>query len=174
MSILKSSVIAILFAALFLNLSTLWAMREIGRGKPVNAGYFCAIITSGSMEPAFSVNDLLFFKAADSYKEKDTVAFVSPRGSLITHRIQVVLDEGYIVQGDANNISDGEIDAQRVLGKVFFAVPNVGGLLAGILSPIGVALIGCILSLAWLIRRIRRNQNEMDSGDTPKVSDSPS
>ena len=152
--------IAALLSALFLNLSTLWSVREIKRGGSITSGYSCAIIGSGSMEPTVFVNDLLLVKSAASYHAEDIITYVSPQGGLITHRVKEVLDDGYIAQGDANNIPDEEISRQRVLGKVVFVLPRAGGIIDGILSPSGIILLGCIGLLLWLIQRIRRAQNE--------------
>ena len=163
------AVITVLLSALFLNLSTLWAVDKIQRGGPITSGYFCAIIGSGSMEPTVFVNDLLLIKSEASYRSGDIITYVSPRGGLITHRVKEVSDYGYIAQGDSNNIPDEEISKQRALGKVVFVIPRAGGVIDGILSPAGIALLGCICSLLWLIQRIRRNQNE-DDWDTAEDS----
>ena len=151
---------AALLAALFLNLSTLWSIGRINRGESVTSGYFCAIIGSGSMEPAVFVNDLLLVKSEAYYQEEDIITYVSPQGGLITHRVKDVLDYGYIAQGDANNIPDEEISGQRVLGKVVFVIPRAGGVIEGVLSPAGIGLLGCIGLLLWLIQRIRGDKNE--------------
>jgi len=149
----------VLLLALFLNISTLWSFDKIQRGGLVTSGYFCAIIGSGSMEPTVSVNDLLLIKSETSYQTEDIITYVSPQGGLITHRVKEVLDYGYIAQGDANNIPDEEVSGQRVLGRMIFVIPRVGGVIDGILSPAGITLLVCICLLLKLIQRIRRDQN---------------
>ena len=156
-----------LLLTLFLNVSTLWSTGEIKGGKAVKSGYFCAIIDSGSMMPAISVNDLLLVKGGDAYQAGDIITYVSPRGTLVTHRVREVSYKGYIAQGDANNIPDEEISAQRVLGKVVFVIPGAGGIIDGIFSPAGAGLLVGIVLLVWLIRRIRGDQNE-DEPDKEK------
>jgi len=145
----------VLLSALFLNLSTLWSVCKIKQGGFVTSGYFCAIINSGSMEPAVFVNDLLLVKGTNSYQMDDIITYVSSRGSLITHRVKEVLGHGYITQGDANNMPDEEISGQKVLGKVVFIVPRIGGILDAILSPYGFAFLGCICLLLVLIRSLQ-------------------
>ena len=88
-----------------------------------------------------------------------SITYVSPQGGLITHRVKEVLDYGYIAQGDANNIPDEEVSGQRVLGRMIFVIPRVGGVIDGILSPAGITLLVCICLLLKLIQRIRRDQN---------------
>ena len=147
----------ILLSVLFLNLSTLWSVNEIKQGEFVTSGYFCAIVSSGSMEPTIFANDLLLIKSKAYYQKEDIITYVSPLGSLITHRVKEVLDYGYIAQGDANNIPDEEISGQRVLGKVVFVIPKVGGVVDGIISSAGITLLLCLCLLFWLIQKIRRD-----------------
>jgi len=158
--IFTTALIAVLLSALFLNISTLWTVDKIQRGESVTGGYFCAIIGSGSMEPTVSVNDLLFIKGSTLYQAEEIITFVSRKGSLITHRVKEVSNGGYITQGDANNIPDNEITKQRVLGKVVFVIPGIGGIIDGIISPVGTLFLTCIFMLIFLIQRIRRPQNE--------------
>jgi len=157
---IMSALIAVLLVTLFLNVSTLMSIEKINCGQFVKSGYFCAIISSGSMEPAVSINDLLFINGCEFYQPEDIVTYVSRSGSLITHRIKEVTDRGYITQGDANNIPDEIVFAQSVLGKTVFVLPGVGGIIDGILSPVGIVLLAIILLVLCLIQRINEEQNE--------------
>ena len=161
--IFMTALTVVLLMALFLNFSTLWSLREIKHGERISSGYFCAIITSGSMEPAISVNDLLIIKGMDSFQAGDIVTYVSPKGSLVTHRVVEALETGYITQGDANNILDVEIAADRVLGKAVLVVPGVGAVIDAVLSPSGVILLVCLVIFILLIRRLRRDKNEREN-----------
>ena len=154
--------IAGLLSVLFFNIATLWSVDKIKHGKSVKSGYFCAIIGSGSMEPTILVNDLLFIKGSDSYKVGDIITYVSKRGTLVTHRVIEVSDDGYITQGDANNIPDEKILAQNVLGRVVSIMPGVGAVVYRILSPAGLVLLGGFVLLIRLIQGIRREQNEVE------------
>ena len=165
------ALVAALFLVLFLNISTLWSVGEIKRGEFITSGYFCAIIGSGSMEPTVAVNDLLLVKGDVSYQVEDIITYVSPHGSLVTHRIKELTDNGYITQGDANNIPDEEIPKQRVLGKVVFVLPGFGGIIDAIISPVGAVLLACIFLLIVLIQRLRNNQIEdEDEEDKQKIN----
>ena len=152
---------AVLLLTLFLNVFTLWAIGEIKRGKAVNFGYFCAIVGSRSMEPTISKNDLLLIQNDHSYYAEDIVTYVSPQGSLVTHRVKEVSNQGYITKGDANNVPDEEISGHnRVLGRVVFVLPGVGGIVDGMTSPIEVALFAGIVLLVNLIKRVRSGQKQ--------------
>ena len=155
---IKLILIAVLLVTLCLNISTLWAIGSIKHGEPIQSGYYSAIIGSGSMAPAILVNDLLLLKGEPSYQTDDIITYVSQQGSLITHRVKEVLLDGYITQGDANNICDEEISSQKVLGKVIFVISGAGAIVKGILSPAGVVFSICIFTLLWLLRRIGGDQ----------------
>ena len=147
----------ILLAVLFINLATLWSVRKIKNGAFIESGYYCVIIGSGSMRPGLLVNDLLVVMPAAAYQKGDVITYVSAQGYLVTHRIIEVSGEQYIAQGDANNIPDESIHRQRVLGKVIYAIPAVGGIIAGIISPLGITLLACAVLLIWLIGRVWRS-----------------
>ena len=166
-----------LVSALLLNFSTLWSVRKINRGGLVKSGYAFAIINSGSMEPTVSVNDLLLIKGSSSYQTGDIITFVSPHGSLVTHRVTNVMEAtsgGYITQGDANNIPDKEISSQRVLGRVIAVIPGAGKLVNGRLFP-AAAVIFIIATAAahmlGLIKKFARGENGSSglAGETVKT-----
>jgi signal peptidase I, archaeal type len=162
-SVLKRILLIILtvflLLMLFINAFTLWSIREIKRGEYVKSGYFCVIIGSGSMKPTMQINDLLLIKGADTYQEGDVITYVSPKGSLVTHRITRVTQNGYITQGDANNIPDNEVSRQRVLGKVAFVVTGIGWIIENLLSPVGIMLLVCIFILILVIQKLQRKTN---------------
>ena len=158
-----TALILVLLSTLSLNVFTLWSLSEIKRDGFIKSGFSCAVVGSGSMEPAISINDFLLIKSGGSYQVEDIVTYVSAQGSLITHRIKEVYDNGYIMQGDANNIPDEEIAKQKVLGKVIFIIPKAGGVINAILSPVGILLLTCIFLLVWLSKRIKENENELEN-----------
>ena len=158
--LLLTTLTSILLLALCLNLSTLWSVRAIRRGEVVTSGYFSAIIGSGSMEPTVAVNDLLLVQGCATYLVDDVITYLSPRGSLVTHRIKELTEHGYITKGDANNIADDEIFRQSVLGRAIFVLPAVGGVIDGVLSPGGIGFLCGLCASAWLMQRIGRTQDE--------------
>lgn len=108
---------------------------------PTIFGYSTAVIVSGSMEPALSVDDLILSHAQDSYVEGDIITFHSG-SSLTTHRIAEVTEAGYITRGDANNAADLEVVPQdAVVGRVVGRVSHVGSVLAFLKTPLGMLLL---------------------------------
>ena len=47
----------------------------IGKKSPTIFGFSVAVVASGSMEPALSVDDLIFNRAQESYEEGDIITF---------------------------------------------------------------------------------------------------
>ena len=131
---------------------------------PTIFGYSTAVIASGSMEPALSVDDLILNHAQDDYAEGDIVTFRSG-SSLTTHRIVEVTEDGYVTQGDANNAADLEtVSPDAVVGRVVGKIPHVGSALAFLKTPFGMMMlvfIGfLIIELPFLFQRRRAHTDE--------------
>ena len=158
--IFTAALIAVLLSALLMNLFTLWSVNKIKNGKTVNTGYFFAIITSGSMSPTVWKNDLIVTKGSNSYEIGDIVTYVSESGSLVTHRIIEITEKGYVTQGDANNVPDGEISGQKILGKTVFVMSDAGLIVNWLSSPVGIVFLAGVFLLIWIIQRMNGGQNE--------------
>ena len=123
-----------------------------------------AVVRSGSMEPAFSVGDLVFLKSARDIQVGDVVAFETPKGingfqSRLLHRV-VEFDQAggrLTTKGDANPDSDPfQVGLESVLGQAAsFKVPYAG---YGILflqtsfGKIWIAIIAMVFFLPTLAR----------------------
>lgn len=122
-----------------------------GAYTPVVFGYSWAVVLSGSMEPALSVDDLVISKAQEQYAVEDIVTFYSGKG-LVTHRITGQADGGFITKGDANNVEDAGILSQsQIVGKVVYTIPNVGPAIEYVKSPLGM---GCLIAMGLLLIEI--------------------
>ena len=115
--------------------------RVMGVEHPTILGYSSAVVASGSMEPALSVEDLILNHVQASYEEGDIITFQSG-DSLTTHRIIAVTDKGYVTQGDANNAADQDVVLpEEVIGRVVVAIPHIGSILAFLKTPLGMMLL---------------------------------
>lgn len=109
-----------------------------GAACPTIFGYSTAVIASGSMEPALSVDDLILNHAQDDYAGGDIITFRSG-SSLTTHRIVEVTEDGYVTQGDANNAADLDtVPPDAVVGRVVGKIPHVGSAIAFLKTPFGM------------------------------------
>lgn len=123
------------------NLYLIGMERIIGVENPTVFGYSVAVIASGSMEPALSVDDLILNHIQSSYTMGDVITFRSG-SSLTTHRIVGIEEDGYITQGDANNTVDGNrVAPDAIVGKVVAHIPGVGAAIWFLKSPLGMMLL---------------------------------
>ena len=133
-------------------------LTRFSGGTPSVFGYTIQRITSGSMEPALMVGDVILSKKVEnveSLAEGDIITFKGGaqfgNGINVTHRVVVAPHEedGGIVlqtQGDANDIADDEITADYVESKYICKLGFVTKLYELFLSPWGLLIfIGLLL-----------------------------
>ena len=113
-------------------------------------------VISGSMEPTYSVGDLLYVKTVDpdSVKVGDPITFVLNEDLVVaTHRVVAVDGENrrFTTKGDANEHEDAApVHFNNLIGVPVFAIPLLGYVSAYIQSPPGmyVAIAFGVLLLA--------------------------
>lgn len=113
-------------------------------------------VISGSMEPTYSVGDLLYVKTVDpdSVKVGDAITFVLNEDLVVaTHRVVVIDSENrqFTTKGDANRTEDASpVHFNNLIGVPIFAIPLLGYVSAYIQSPPGmyVAIVFGIVLLA--------------------------
>ena len=99
---------------------------------PLIFEYKPVVVLSGSMEPAYPVGSILYYKSAgfEDINEGDAITFSIGEGSYATHRV-VEKDEGarsFVTKGDNNPSNDANpVEYGRVAGKALgFALPYAG------------------------------------------------
>lgn len=101
-------------------------------------------VVSGSMEPAYSVGDLLYVKTVDpdSVQVGDPITFVLNEDlAVATHRVVAVDAENrrFTTKGDANEHEDAQqVHFNNLIGVPVFAIPFLGYVSAFIQSPPGM------------------------------------
>ena len=101
-------------------------------------------VISGSMEPTYSVGDLLYVKTVDpdSVKVGDPITFVLNEDLVVaTHRVVGIDKENrqFTTKGDANETEDAApVHFNNLIGVPVFAVPLLGYVSAYIQSPPGM------------------------------------
>ena len=115
------------------------------------------VVLSGSMEPTYSVGDLIYVKTVDpdSVKVGDPITFVLNEDLVVaTHRVVAVDGENrqFTTKGDANSTEDAApVHFNNLIGVPVFAIPLLGYVSAYIQSPPGMYVaiaVGVILLAA--------------------------
>lgn len=121
------------------------------------------VVTSNSMQPAFSAGDLLAVKPVPphSLREGQIVTIKRPTGTLVTHRIIEINNVGDQVllttKGDANRIPDPDVaSSAQVFGVVDGILPRVGQPLAWVQSRIGKATLFALIILTFAAYEVAR------------------
>ena len=120
-------------------------------------------ILSGSMQPAYSVGDVVLDEriAPTAARPGDVVTFTDPsrQGATVTHRVERLTRNGsqvqFITRGDANNASETwAVAAGGTIGRVRVRVPKVGWALQWARSREGklqlIAMPAAVLALIEL------------------------
>ena len=137
----------------------------LGKGVPLT-GRETIVVGGASMEPAIGLGSAIVITpvAPSDLAVGDVVSLkVGPSNTIYTHRIIAVVDrpDGRWVrtQGDANAEPDPTlIAASAIVGRMEFAIPFAGYLLALLSIPSGVifliALACTLLACAWLLESL--------------------
>ena len=133
-------------------------------------GYQCFTVISGSMEPKYSVGDLIYVKNVDAntIQVGDDITFILNEDLVVaTHRVVRIDAENQrlYTKGLANEIEDSDpVHFNNVIGVPKFAIPKLGYVSDFVQNPPGMYItigIGIILILAvFLPDMIGKKKNE--------------
>ena len=128
-------------------------------------------VISGSMEPTYSVGDLLYVKTVDpdSVKVGDPITFVLNEELVVaTHRVVAVDRENrqFVTKGDANETEDANpVHFNNLVGVPVFAIPLLGYVSAYIQNPPGMYVaitLGVILLAAVFLPDMLTKKKEKE------------
>ena len=132
-------------------------------------------VISGSMEPTYSVGDLIYVKkvAPQSIQVGDPITFVLNEDLVVaTHRVVAIDAENqrFTTKGDANEIEDAApVHFNNLIGKPIFAIPVLGYVSNWVQNPPGIYIAvggGLALLLAVFVPDIvagfRKKETEND------------
>ena len=131
-------------------------------------------VISPSMEPTYSVGDLLYVKTVDpdSVKVGDPITFVLNEDLVVaTHRVVDIDQENrqFTTKGDANKTEDAApVHFNNLVGVPVFSVPLLGYVSAYIQSPpgmyvaiaFGVALLAIVFLPDLMAKKPKEEQTE--------------
>ena len=135
-------------------------------------GYQCYTVISGSMEPEYSVGDLIYVKKVDvnTIEVGDDITFILNEDLVVaTHRVVRVDAENqrFYTKGLANEIEDSEpVHFNNVIGVPQFSIPKLGYVSDFVQNPPGMYItigVGIILILAVFLPDIsgkKKNEDE--------------
>ncbi|HEX3037774.1 MAG TPA: signal peptidase I [Oscillospiraceae bacterium] len=117
-------------------------------------------VLSGSMEPTYPVNSVIYVKKADPQEVRvnDPITFyLQDEKTVVTHRV-VKIDtqkQCFYTKGDANNVEDGGTTPySRLIGKPMFSIPKLGYVTSFVTTKQGMILVCtgfiCLLIIVFL------------------------
>lgn len=126
-----------------------------------------AIVVSESMVPVLEKNDFIVYKTTpiEQLRQDDIVVYkrdVDDGHILIVHRLVAITDGYAVTKGDNNAVQDDPFEAENIVGKVVFTVPQLGVVLDSLTSVAGLAVIFLlfviITTLQFVYRKFSYNQ----------------
>lgn len=137
-------------------------------------------VVSGSMEPVYSVGDLLYVKEVDpdSIREGDVITFVLNEKLVVaTHRVTRVDAENrhFYTKGDANDEEDAKpVHFNNVIGTPVFHIPLLGYVSAYIQNPpgtyvaigVGVVLVAAVFLPDLFVKKTKKEENQTTEEET--------
>lgn len=166
LAILRRIVLALAAVILGIRVYTWNAESLVGNRMPMPFGYGAAVVLSGSMEPALSINDLIVAKETETYAVGDMVVF-QDGNNVVVHRIVAQDEENVQTKGDANNAADAPISRELVKGKVIAHIPGVGYAVKFLKSPVGV--IGILAAAVALMELSYRKEKQKDDDELERI-----
>ena len=129
-------------------------------------------VISGSMEPTYSVGDLVYVKTVDpdSVKVGDPITFVLNEDLVVaTHRVVAIdsVNRQFTTKGDANETADASpVHFNNLIGVPVFAVPLLGYVSAYIQSPpgmyvaiaLGVVMVAVVFLPDFLAKKDKKEE----------------
>ena len=137
-------------------------------------------VISGSMEPVYSVGDLIYVKEVDpdSIKVGDPITFVLNEDLVVaTHTVVRIDSENrhFYTKGEANEHEDANpVHFNNVIGKPVFSIPLLGYVSAYIQNPpgmyvaigAGVVLIAAVFLPDLFVKKTNKEENQNNEEET--------
>ncbi len=136
-------------------------------------------VISGSMEPTYSVGDLLYVKTmkAEDIKVGDPITFVLNENLVVaTHRV-IEIDaekQHFITKGDANDTIDAPVHFKNLIGKPMFAIPLLGYFSDWIQHPPGMYIgigVGVLLIILLFLPDFIKKEKTADGKTEEELSE---
>lgn len=144
-------------------------------------GYECYNVISPSMEPEYSVGDLIYVKEVDpsTVKVGDVITFVVNEDLVVgTHRVVRIDNEKkqFITKGDTNDTEDAPVHFNNLIGVPKFSIPKLGYVSDFIQNPPGTYItlgVGALLILLVFLPDLfgkKKKEEKEDEADPAQQS----
>lgn len=149
-SLFRRAALFLLLALLVAELALLAGLRRGSIDLSALPAYILEVST-GSMAPAIRVGDcVLVEKTPYQEVQPGDIVTYERLGTLVTHRVVEVTEEGLVTQGDANPVADPLVDPEHYRGRVKRVLPGLGRFFSLQRTPAGwVALAGLLALLVF-------------------------
>ena len=115
------------------------------RFVPVLFGYEPIWCMSNSMAPAFHQGALCYVDTnynTNAIETGDIIAYQMADGSLVTHRVYDITENGIITKGDANeNVDFAPIVKEQIIGENVLQIEYIGNLFKGFPNILLISII---------------------------------
>ena len=141
-------------------------------------GYRVFTVISGSMEPVYSVGDLIYVKEVDpnTVKVGDDITFVVNQDLVVaTHRvIEIDKEKGeFRTQGVANDTPDAKpVEFENVIGVPVFAIPYIGYVSDWIQHPPGLYItiaLGILFAVLVFLPDFAKPKKEEETAESEEL-----
>jgi len=134
------------------------ALLVLGRAGFVGSPVSYVVVSGHSMLPTLQMGDVVVLRSAGAYRKGEIVAYKVPAGGpgaglLVIHRIVGGnARDGYVMRGDNKEFNDPwRPHPADVVGRVLFVVPKVGLAVRYVRSPLGLAALAGLLTMALML-----------------------
>jgi signal peptidase len=121
------------------------------RFGPMPFGYQPIWCMSNSMAPTFHEGALCYIDTnydANTVEVGDIIAYKLSNGSMVTHRVHAITEEGIVTKGDANKSEDfAPISRDQIIGENAYQIESVGNLFKDFPNRLLISLVVFAISV---------------------------
>lgn len=157
LKIIKYLFIVLLVIIGFINIISITSIYVFDKDYPNIFGYSYFEVRTGSMRDTIKEQDIVVVKLDDKYEVGDIITY-KKNDSYITHRIVNMNDRKIVTKGDANNTEDNPIEAEQVVGKVEWIIPELGIILRVITDKTTIILLFLFIIVISYMASVRERK----------------
>lgn len=128
-------------------------------------GYKPLIVLSGSMEPTYKKQSIIYYKKVEreDIKIGDIITFKGNKNELISHRIVDIENDSFTTRGDANKVNDiDKVNYNNIYGKnINLNIAYVGYYINFVNTHTYLVVIACvILIIDFILSNYKEDKSE--------------